>query len=128
MILNFSCHLEMLTLERAISIGTCGLVQSVRTRGWGREGGDGLSELPGLPGHMVPGLGFKEESVGVRCCPVLKGWHCTGGENGAGQRDILLACRPTGLASSRMPPRGAGRADRDLFYLRDPTSLKRVCG
>lgn len=38
MTLNLSCHLEMLTLERAISIGTCGLVQGVRVRGWGKRG------------------------------------------------------------------------------------------
>lgn len=35
MTLNLSCHLEMLTLERAISIGTCGLAEGVRV--WGGE-------------------------------------------------------------------------------------------
>lgn len=35
MTLNLSCHLEMLTLERAVSMGTCGPVESVRIVGWG---------------------------------------------------------------------------------------------
>lgn len=35
MTLNLSWHLEMLTLERAISIGTCGLAEGVRM--WGVE-------------------------------------------------------------------------------------------
>lgn len=37
MTLNLSCHLEMLALERAVSIGTCGIVESVRIVGWREE-------------------------------------------------------------------------------------------
>lgn len=43
----------MLTLERAISIGTRGLLQSVRIVGWGGEGGNGLLKFAGLPGSTV---------------------------------------------------------------------------
>lgn len=53
MTLNLSCHLEMLTLERAISIGTCGLIGHVRIVGRGGEGGNGLSKLTGLPGNTM---------------------------------------------------------------------------
>lgn len=53
MTLNLSCHLEMLTLERAISIGTCGLIGHVRIVGQGGERGNGLSKLTGLPGNTM---------------------------------------------------------------------------
>lgn len=55
----------MLTLERAVSIRTCGLDQSVRIAGWGGEGAN-VSKLLGLHGNMVYGPSFKDEWVGVK--------------------------------------------------------------
>lgn len=43
----------MLTLERATSIGTCGLVENVKIVEWRGESGNGLSKLAGLPGNMI---------------------------------------------------------------------------
>lgn len=106
MTLNLSCHLEMLTLERAISIGTCGLAQSVRM--WGGEGKE------------VVGCQLEEHHVRTK----FQRWHCTRRENWAGQRGALLACGPAG----RVPVMGCGCEVQDLSYLWDPMSLNWVCG
>lgn len=85
MTLNLSCHLEMLALERAVSIGTCGLVESVRIVGWREEVMDCQNSrgclVSNVPTQFQRAIGGSEAVWG----------YCTCGDiTGRAQGDILF--------------------------------------
>lgn len=118
----------MLTLERAASGGTCGLMESVRIVGWGGEGGNELSTLLVLRGNMV--LDGTEQvskmiggSEGLGALHMQRELKRPEGHFTRDPTEGLQSCWP-GWQQSGTMGENLVRC-RTFFFLCDPTSLKR---